>query len=79
MRWRLDLNEGMVVRWRGQDHYGSAAMHLLATLGGRKTVFNRLNRAVFARAGLARSLYPWLVRGRKLTLRLLGRKLIGET
>jgi predicted DCC family thiol-disulfide oxidoreductase YuxK len=74
----LDLNEGMVVRWRGQDHYGAEAMHLLATLGGERTVFNRLNRAVFAHAGLARALYPTLVRGRKLTLRLLGRKLIGE-
>jgi predicted DCC family thiol-disulfide oxidoreductase YuxK len=73
----LDLNEGMVVRWRGQDYHGAAAMHLLATLGGERTIFNRLNRALFARAGLAGALYPSLVRGRKLTLRLLGRKLIG--
>jgi predicted DCC family thiol-disulfide oxidoreductase YuxK len=75
----LDLNEGMVVRWRGQFHYGAEAMHLLALLGGDASVFNRLNRAVFANPRLARVLYPWLVRGRKLTLRLLGRKLISDS
>jgi predicted DCC family thiol-disulfide oxidoreductase YuxK len=74
----LDLNEGMVVRWRGQYHYGADAMHLLATLAGDGSFFNRLNRLLFSRPRLARALYPALVRGRKLTLRLLGRKLIGE-
>ena len=74
----LDLNEGMVVRWRGQYHYGAEAMHLLATLAGDATSFNRLNRLVFSRPRLARALYPALVRGRKLLLRLLGRKPIGE-
>jgi predicted DCC family thiol-disulfide oxidoreductase YuxK len=75
---KLDLNEGMVVRWRGQYHYGSEAMHLLALLGRHKTIFNRINQAIFAKPAVARLLYPWLVRGRKLTLRLLGRKLISE-
>ena len=28
----LDLNDGMVVRWREQYYYGAEAMHLLATL-----------------------------------------------
>ncbi|UPK40586.1 DUF393 domain-containing protein [Bradyrhizobium sp. 186] len=74
----LDLNEGMVVRWRGQHYYGAQAMHLLATLAGEATFFNRLNRLVFSRPRFARALYPALVRGRKLLLRLLGRKLIGE-
>jgi predicted DCC family thiol-disulfide oxidoreductase YuxK len=74
----LDLNEGMVVRWRGQYYYGAEAMHLLATLAGDGSFFNRVNRLLFSRSRLARALYPALVRGRKLTLRLLGRKLIGE-
>ena len=75
----LDLNEGMVVRWRGQFHYGAEAMHLLALLGSNRTVFNRFNQAIFSNPALARVLYPWLVRGRKLTLRLLGRKLINNS
>jgi predicted DCC family thiol-disulfide oxidoreductase YuxK len=74
----LDLNEGMVVRWRGQYYYGAEAMHLLAKLAGDGSFFNRVNRLLFSRSRLARALYPALVRGRKLTLRLLGRKLIGE-
>ena len=74
----LDLNEGMVVRWRGRYYYGAEAMYLLATLAGEATFFNRVNRLVFSRLRLARALYPTLVRGRKLLLRLLGRKLIGE-
>lgn len=73
---RFDLNEGMIVRWRGQFYYGARAMHLLGVLGSDQSAFNRLNQAVFANPALARVLYPWLVRGRKLTLRLLGRKLI---
>ena len=51
-------------------------MHLLAVLGGDQSAFNRLNQILFSNPALARVLYPWLVRGRKLTLRLLGRKLI---
>jgi len=75
---KLDLNEGMVVRWRGQFHYGSEAMHLLVLLGSNRSGFNRLNQAIFSKTALARAVYPWLVRGRKLTLRLLGRKLIED-
>ena len=74
----LDLNEGMMVRWREQYHYGAEAMYLLATLAGDGSFFNRVNRLLFARPRLTRALYPALVRGRKLTLRLLGRKQIEE-
>lgn len=74
----LDLNNGMAVRWRGEYYYGAEAMHLLATLAGDGSLFNRLNRLLFSRSGLARTIYPALIRGRKFTLRLLGRKLIGE-
>lgn len=75
---KLDLNEGMVVRWQGHYYYGADAMHLLATLGGNSSLLQRLNRLLFSRPRLARSLYPVLLRGRKLALRLLARKPIGE-
>jgi len=74
----LDHNEGMVVRWCGQYHFGAEAMHLLAMLAGEGSFFDWVNRLLFSRPRLARALYPALVRGRKLILRLLGRKLIGE-
>jgi len=74
----LNLNDGMVVRWRGRYHYGAEAMHLLATLAKDGSFFNRINRMLFSHPQAARALYPALVRARKLLLRLLGRKLINE-
>jgi hypothetical protein len=74
----FDLNEGMVVQFDGRSFYAADAMHILAVLGSNGTLFNRLNRAVFRRPRLARVLYPALVFGRKLLLRLLGRRLIAE-
>lgn len=75
---KLDLNEGMVVRWRARYHYGAEAMHLLATLAAGGSCFNWMNRIVFSHPSIARRVYPVLVRARKLTLRLLGRKLIDQ-
>jgi predicted DCC family thiol-disulfide oxidoreductase YuxK len=77
-RQHLDLNEGMAVKFKGRFYYGSDAMNILAILGSGKSVFNRLNRVLFRRPGVARLLYPLLVRGRLITLRLLGRPLIGD-
>lgn len=74
----LDLNEGMVVRWRARYYYGAEAMHLLATLAAGRSCFSWVNRIVFSRPRIARTVYPVLVRARKLMLRLLGRKLIDE-
>ncbi len=74
----LDLDQGMAVKWGGRLYYGADAMHVLALLGAEGSAFSRLNRALFARKAVARRLYPALVAGRKLTLRLLGRPPIGE-
>lgn len=74
----FDLDAGMAVAFGGRIYWGAEAMNLLALLGGDGTIFNRLNRLLFHRIGLARLLYPMLVRGRMLTLRLLGRGRIGE-
>jgi predicted DCC family thiol-disulfide oxidoreductase YuxK len=72
-----DLDVGMVVRFEGRLYHGAEAMTVLAILGGDGTLFNRLNRALFRHPRLSRALYPWLVRGRLLVLRMLGRKPIG--
>ncbi|MDB5396465.1 MAG: hypothetical protein JWM91_3971 [Rhodospirillales bacterium] len=74
----LDLDEGMAVKFNGRFYYGAAAMNILAILGSSGTLFNRLNRALFRHPHLARFLYPILVRGRWIVLRLLGRRLIGS-
>lgn len=70
----LDLDKGMVVKAAGRIYHGAEAMQMLAILGSGSGLFNRINRAIFRHPGLARALYPWLVRGRLLTLRLLGRQ-----
>lgn len=72
----LDLDQGMVVILDGQLHHGDRAMLLLASLTTGSGLFNRLMRAVFRSPLRARILYPVLVAGRNLTLRLLGRRKI---
>lgn len=77
-RLGLDLDEGMAVKLNGRFYHGAAAMNILAILGSGGTLFNRLNGALFRHPHLARFLYPILVRGRWVVLRLLGRRLIGS-
>jgi len=73
----LDLDQGMVVKLGGRFYHAAAAMQILALLGAEGSLFNYLNRLLFRHPWLARRLYPLLVCGRLLTLRLLGRSLIG--
>ncbi|MGH6979595.1 MAG: DCC1-like thiol-disulfide oxidoreductase family protein [Stellaceae bacterium] len=75
---RINLDLGMAVRFNDRLYHGAEAMNLLAVLGSGDTIFNIVNRILFRHRRLARLLYPALVKGRLLTLRLLGRRLIGE-
>jgi predicted DCC family thiol-disulfide oxidoreductase YuxK len=73
----LDLDRGMVVKMDGRLYHGDAAMTALALMTTPSGVFNRAMRALFRKPGLARVIYPPMVAGRNLTLRLLGRRPIG--
>jgi predicted DCC family thiol-disulfide oxidoreductase YuxK len=75
----LKLDNGMAVKWNGGVYHGPAAMHVLAMLGSEETSINWVNRILFSRPLLARFLYPMLVAGRRLTVRLLGRPPIADT
>jgi predicted DCC family thiol-disulfide oxidoreductase YuxK len=77
-RQGLDLDEGMAVKFQGRLYHGAAAMNMLAILGSNRGLFNRINGALFRHPRLARLLYPSLVRGRWIVLRLLGRRLIAH-
>ncbi|MEJ6402163.1 DCC1-like thiol-disulfide oxidoreductase family protein [Yoonia sp. 2307UL14-13] len=70
----FDLDEGMVVAMDGEFHHGDAAMTRLAAMTTRSGLFNRLVRLGFGNRTVSKLLYPPLVLGRKLTLRLLGRR-----
>ena len=72
----LDLDDGMVVKHRGQFYHGADALHIMALYGSRKGLANRLNRALFGSQSRSRLLYPVLRAGRNLLLRLLGRSKI---
>lgn len=73
-----DIDEGMVVRYRGELHYGSDAIHVLALLSPRKTLFDKLSWLVFGSRGRARIVYPLMKAGRNLLLKALGRTRINN-
>jgi predicted DCC family thiol-disulfide oxidoreductase YuxK len=75
---KLNLDNGMAVKWNGKIYHGAAAIHLLGLLGTSDSAFNWINSRLFARPKLARLLYPLLVRGRRITLWALGRKPIAD-
>lgn len=74
----LDLDDGMVVLWQGRRYHGAEAVHVIALLSGEGGLGNRLQRRLFRSPRVAAALYPGLVRGRRLWLRLSGRPPIGR-
>jgi hypothetical protein len=72
----MEINDGMVVTWRGRTYWGADAMHLLSVLGASAGFFGMANRILFGREAIARVTYPILTACRRLTLATLGRKMI---
>lgn len=73
-----EINEGMVVFYRGAYHYAADATRLLAEIappGGR---LRRGTLDLIGRGPWSARLYPLLNRGRKFWLRLQGTPLIGQ-
>lgn len=77
LKERYVLDNGFVVLWQGQEHYGGDAMHLLAMLSTPSPLFNRLFRGIFLSTWVSSWMYPILVVGRKFVLWLMGRRLLG--
>jgi predicted DCC family thiol-disulfide oxidoreductase YuxK len=74
----LDLDRGMVVIWQDGTYFGEDAVHLLAVLSGSRGISNQLQRTLFGTPRRAATIYPVLARGRRLFLRLSGRRSIRE-
>ena len=74
--WDLghDLDEGMIVVIGERIYEGAAAVTALARLSSHSTLFNKLNHWALAHAPLTRLAYPLMKMGRRLALRLLGKK-----
>ncbi|MBB1626390.1 DCC1-like thiol-disulfide oxidoreductase family protein [Achromobacter sp. UMC71] len=69
-----DLNEGMLLRLDGKTYWGADCINRLALISTGNDLFNKLNAAVFRRPCLSAALYPFMRRGRALTLALMGKK-----
>ncbi len=75
----FDLDEGMVLKYRGKLYHGADCIHMLALLSSPFGLFNRINHLIFKSEQLSRTLYPLLRSGRNLLLRLLRRKKINHS
>jgi len=67
----LDIEQGMVLKINEQLYYGPDAVHTLALISSRSSVFNRFNSWVFKSKTLSRFIYPLLRFCRNLLLKLL--------
>lgn len=74
----VSLDDGMVVLLDGVALHGEAAMRHLAVLTAPGGVFGAKMRRIFRSPRRAAAIHPWLVRGRRLLLRLLGRRPIAD-
>lgn len=75
---KLDLDEGMVVKFDGVIYHGADAMNRLALMSAKSGAVRRLSNWVLANERRSRLLYPWLKFGRNMSLRLLGFKKIND-
>jgi predicted DCC family thiol-disulfide oxidoreductase YuxK len=74
-----DLNEGMVVICRDQILYGKGAVVFISLLSGDIGWFGQALRWILRGQRRASFLYPIMKLGRRLTLFVLGRRLIRDT
>lgn len=72
----LDIDQGMVVKFKSAIYYGSDAVHMLTLLSSPSGVFNRLNYYVFSTRLGARVVYPVCKAFRAVLLKVLGIKYI---
>lgn len=66
---KLDLNEGLIVKFQNQFYHGPDALHLLAMIGSEQDWFNRLNVRLFSHSiWLAKIVYPIMKTLRNIAL-----------
>ena len=73
----LRLDDGMALLDGDTILHGADSIYALATRGSQRSIFGKVNRAIFRSRTLSAALYPVLRTGRNLTLKLLGRRKLG--
>ena len=74
----LDIDQGMVLRIDNSLYYGPDAIHMLALIGSKSGLFNRLNYLFFGSKTLSKIFYPLFKFFRNLLLKLLGKSKINN-
>ncbi len=69
---RIDLDEGMVLRYGGRNYHGRNALQMMAFLGSNRGWYNRMNALLFKSPAIARFLYPVMKLARNTLLKILG-------
>jgi predicted DCC family thiol-disulfide oxidoreductase YuxK len=69
---RLDLDQGMVIKFRDTCYHGADALHVMAMLGTGQGWFNRINALLFRSKLLSAICYPPMRAVRNLLIRVRG-------
>lgn len=68
----MDLDEGMVIHYRGRFYHGQDALHLMAMLGSDNSLFNIINAALFKSEKMAKFFYPAMRATRNFLIAIKG-------
>jgi predicted DCC family thiol-disulfide oxidoreductase YuxK len=71
-RLGLDIDQGMVLKFKNAIYYGPDAIHMLTLLSTPSGIFNRINYYVFSTKAGSKIFYPLGKAFRTLILKLLG-------
>jgi predicted DCC family thiol-disulfide oxidoreductase YuxK len=77
LRSRYRLDDGFVIIHDGREYFGADALEFISIATSDSSMSRFLMRNPLFKGRLGRVTYPVLVKGRKLALRLLGRRLMG--
>ena len=72
----LDLDQGMVIKFKNTHYHAVDALHVMALLGTNSGLFNRINSYIFRSKFLAKLCYPIFRSGRNFALWCKGVKQI---
>jgi predicted DCC family thiol-disulfide oxidoreductase YuxK len=68
----LNLDEGMVIKFKDNIYHGSDALHVMALIGTNSGFFNKVNCFLFRSKILSKICYPFLRLGRNFVLYIKG-------
>lgn len=69
---KLNLDEGMVIKFKDRFYHGADALHLMALIGSGQGWFNRMNAFLYRSKTIASIVYPSMRATRNALLRMKG-------